>query len=408
MRSLGLAVVAAVLVVSLHAAQQVGSAEIQLQAAINKETIEGDLKGAIVDYQRLLNTRGASRAVAATALLHLGQCHEKLGNAEARRAYEQVLKDYADQAEVVRQAKARLATLAKTTAPTEDAWKGRRVIGPSNIQRDAVSPDGRYIADCCMSVREIATGRVQEFPVNLEGSPRFSPDSQEIAYIAHPWGPYGTKAQVSSEAPALRVAKRSGSDERVVLKRPSDVRNMSLIDWMPDAKDLLVWLALEDKTTELALVPVAGGSPRRVKSPAQLSAGSAERGLSPDGRFLAYRAQAPGAGGAWMTRVLTLDGSADALLVDCPANAWNIGWTGEGRFAFYSGESGSEGVWAVRVVAGKAQGPPERVGGKVDDTIQPVGLSRGGAFFYHKRIVDLQVLVMRSPRSQGASRRPMC
>ena len=38
--------------------------------------------------------------IAATALLHIGQCQEKLGQAEARKAYESVVKEFADQTEI--------------------------------------------------------------------------------------------------------------------------------------------------------------------------------------------------------------------------------------------------------------------------------------------------------------------
>ena len=166
MRSAGLAVVSRrrALAVSLHAAPQIDPAEIQLQAAVNKATVEGDLKGAIFDFQKILNTAGVSRPVAARALLHLGQCHEKLGTAEARKSYERVLKDYADQGDVVRQARERLATLAKTAAPApEDALQGRRVIGPSNHLRVAVSPDGRYVR-CCSSQAPIGGPRRPDRP----------------------------------------------------------------------------------------------------------------------------------------------------------------------------------------------------------------------------------------------------
>ena len=392
MRSAGLAVFAVVLAVSLHAAQQIDSAEIQLQAAINKATVEGDLKGAIFDFQKLLNTTGVSRSVAARALLHLGQCHEKLGTAEARKSYERVLKDYADQGDVVRQARERLATLAKTAVPSpEDALQSRRVIGPWNHQRVAASPDGRYVAYCCMVVHDVATGREQTFTVNMAAAPAFSPDSVEIAYVAQP----------SNEAPELRIVKRTGADDRVLFTR-ADVRSIALFDWMPDGKNLLVRLTREDKSTELALVPVAGGSPRTVTSPSPYT-GPAERGLlSPDGKYLAYRVQAAGAGGAWTTRAFALDGSLEASLLDRPANAWNIGWTGDGRFAFYSAERGSEGIWAVKVVDGKTQGTPERVAGKLDESIQPVGLTRGGAFFYQKQLLDFQIHLMSVAPVSGA------
>lgn len=399
MRSAGLAVFAVVLAVSLHAAQQIDPVEIQLQAAINKATIEGDLKGAIFDFQRILNAAGVSRPVAARALLHVGECHEKLGTAEARRSYERVLKDFADQGDVVRQARERLATLAKAAAPPPgNALQGRRVIGPFNHLRVAVSPEGRYVAYCCsrlapngLVVHDVQTDRDQTIAAAVEATPVFSPDSGEIAFIA----------QGANDAPELRIVKRSGADDRVLFKR-ADVRSIAVFGWMPDGQDLLVRLAREDKSTELALVPVAGGPLRTIRSPSPYT-GPAERGhLSTDGQHFAYRQQLPGGGAAWTTRVLALDGGADVVLVDRPSNAWNIGWTGDGRFAFYSAERGSEGIWAVKVAEGKAQGLPERIAGRVDESIHPVGVTRGGAFVYQRQFLDFNIHLMSVAQASAA------
>ena len=396
MRSAGLAVVVVVvaLAVSLRAAQQIDASEIQLQAAVNKATVVGDLKGAIFDFQKILNTAGVSRSVAARALLHLGECHEKLGTTEARQSYERVLKDYADQGEVVRQARERLATLAKTAAPApEDALRGRRIIGPWNHVRIAASPDGRYVAYCCAVIHDVRTGRDHKFTADMAAAPVFSPDSGEIAYVAEP----------ANEAPELRMVKRTGADDRVLFKH-ADVKGIALLGWMPDATALLVRLARADTSTELALVPAAGGSARTVKSPSPFT-GPVERGhLSPDGKYLAYRAQPTGAGGAWTTRAFALDGSFDAPLVDRPANAWNIGWTGDGRFAFYSAERGSEGIWAVKVMDGRAQGLPERIAGRLDESIQPVGLTGDGAFVYQRQLVDNKIHLMSVVPVSGAFR----
>jgi Tol biopolymer transport system component len=390
MRSAGLALAALVTVVSLLAAsQQIDPAEIQLQAAINQATVDGDLKGAIVAFQKIVNTGGVSRPLLAKALLHLGQCHEKLGTAEARKSYERVLTDFGDQPEAVREARKRLAMLAASGSPGEDPMQGRPIVGPSYHSKGGLSPDGRYLAYCCLVVHEIATGREQKIPVDMATPPRFSPDSEEIAYLKDRAG----------EAPELRVVKRSGAEDRLVFSAPN-VKELSLFDWMPDGNHLLVRLVRDDKTTELALVEAAGGSPQRVRSPAPSLPGGEEGSLSRDGKYFAYRASAGGTAGRWTTRVLALDGSVDAPLVERPANAWNIGWTGDGRFAFYSAEAGSEGIWTIKVAAGRAEGPVERVGAMLDDSIRPIGLTAGGTFFYFKNILDLQVhLMMISPAS---------
>ncbi|MBP1602624.1 MAG: hypothetical protein H6Q06_2775, partial [Acidobacteria bacterium] len=57
-------------------------AEVALQAAIKKEMVDGDLKGAIEQYKKI--AQSGNRAAAARALVRMGQCQERLGEAEAR------------------------------------------------------------------------------------------------------------------------------------------------------------------------------------------------------------------------------------------------------------------------------------------------------------------------------------
>lgn len=98
--------------------QQRDRAEVALRAAIEKETVDGDLKAAIEQYKKIAAQPGVSRNVAATALLHLGQCYEKLGQADARKTYERLLRDFGDQAEIVKQARERLSAMGMPPAST--------------------------------------------------------------------------------------------------------------------------------------------------------------------------------------------------------------------------------------------------------------------------------------------------
>src|SRR5258708_25341392 len=82
--------------------------EAMLGAALHQEEVQGDLKGAIAAYQKVVAAPGVSRKTAAQALVRMGQCYEKLGDAESRKAYERVLREYADQTEQVALARARL------------------------------------------------------------------------------------------------------------------------------------------------------------------------------------------------------------------------------------------------------------------------------------------------------------
>jgi tetratricopeptide (TPR) repeat protein len=83
-------------------AQKSPDAEVLLQAALAKEQVDGELEEAIRLYTNLRERYGSNGPVAARALVGIGQCYEKLGAPRARKIYERVRKEYADQREAVR------------------------------------------------------------------------------------------------------------------------------------------------------------------------------------------------------------------------------------------------------------------------------------------------------------------
>src|SRR5512137_1788493 len=123
-------------------------AEVALQAAIKTETVDGDLRGAIEQYKKIAALAGAGRSTVATALLRMGQCHEKLGDAdmqEARKAYEQVVREYGDQAAVAAEARTKLAALAgSAVAQGSPTLTVRRVL--TGHVMGQVSFDGRFLS----------------------------------------------------------------------------------------------------------------------------------------------------------------------------------------------------------------------------------------------------------------------
>ena len=84
-------------------------AEVALQAAIHTEIVDGNLKAAIQQYEAV--TRSGNRKAAAQALVKMGRCYEKLGDAQSKAAYERVIRDYTDQQDAVRQAQRSLAAM---------------------------------------------------------------------------------------------------------------------------------------------------------------------------------------------------------------------------------------------------------------------------------------------------------
>ena len=81
MRILGAVLLAGVCTLAL--AQRSGND--LFQQALMKERSQGDLKGAIDIYQRIVKEFGSDRRLAARALLEMARCQEKQGGEQARQ-----------------------------------------------------------------------------------------------------------------------------------------------------------------------------------------------------------------------------------------------------------------------------------------------------------------------------------
>ena len=95
------------------ARQQPADAQVLFQAAMNVEVVEGNLERAIALYQQIIDQAGVNRALAARALVRLGDCYQKLRRQEAQSVYQRVIREYADQTEAVQTAQADSARSAE-------------------------------------------------------------------------------------------------------------------------------------------------------------------------------------------------------------------------------------------------------------------------------------------------------
>src|SRR5258706_8431762 len=99
--------------------------ERQLEAAVYREVVIGDLKSAMEQYRMILVSAGTPKPISARALFQTGQCLEKSGRRpEARKTYLRVAKEYSDQTEIATLARARLMEIENT------------VPGPLNLKFD--------------------------------------------------------------------------------------------------------------------------------------------------------------------------------------------------------------------------------------------------------------------------------
>src|SRR5215472_5218128 len=217
---LAVTILAVPLTASFSSAQKDDQAELLIQAAHQKQLVEGQLEEAIQLYKRIVQEHSRNRAVAAKALLEMGQCYEKLGKTEARKAYERVLRDYADQNEAAAQARTRLAAISssKVVSGSSELATRRVWAGPDVNVWGSLSPDGRYLscvdlATGDLALRDLATGKMRRLTnegsstelADLRGS-AISPDGKEVVYN---WFN-------KDGSPDLRIARVDGSAPRIL------------------------------------------------------------------------------------------------------------------------------------------------------------------------------------------------
>lgn len=112
------------------AAASADDAARQLEAAVYREVVHGDLTSAAAQYRAILGRRSIPRPVAARALYQLGRCLEKSGRlTEARDVYTRLLREYGDERRMAAMARDRLADASGS------------VPGPLNLKLDEGVPN---------------------------------------------------------------------------------------------------------------------------------------------------------------------------------------------------------------------------------------------------------------------------
>jgi hypothetical protein len=236
-------------------------AELALRAAMEQEDVRGDLKAAIDEYRAVVATYAKSnRDVAAQALLRMGQCYEKLGDAEARKAYQRLVTEFADQAALARVARERLAALAKPTEAVLPAPKFRRIQipgKPPTMSGVMLSPDGTRFAF-------VAEGTIWTVPVSGHVDPDIAGEPVRLTKAMGAWdnGNCTTTWSVDGQWIAFRVG----------------------FEWTGEPVD------------SVYLVPASGGEPRRVDGVGAFSGGAqmARISVSQGARRIAFAAGAKG------------------------------------------------------------------------------------------------------------------
>ena len=90
-------------------AGQAQSPQVMLEAARKAETIDGNPKAAIAQYEQIVKRFANDRAVVADALVRMAGAYRKLGDKQATAIYQRVVNEFSDQAAATTAARAALA-----------------------------------------------------------------------------------------------------------------------------------------------------------------------------------------------------------------------------------------------------------------------------------------------------------
>jgi Tol biopolymer transport system component len=390
---------------SVITAQIQGRAQAALKAAMDKEVIDGDLKGAIEQYRRVADTyRRTDPATAAQALLRMADAYRTLGDAQWRATLERIIRDFANQKETVALARLRLDVKAPDAMQRADraVWTGN----PDMFGR--VSPDGRFISftDWAgfsnLSLRDLRSNTDRPLTGNKgweDDDPNWgeaqwsavSPDGQHVAYT---WFK-------SPKAPELRIVSvLAGSAPRTLLTF-NDGPPVA-VDWSPDGKLVAVAVYTAD-TGKIIVANVADGSTRLVAS--KRVSEVARLFFSPDSRYLAVDLMATADDDPVAQRdvfTLAVDGSRETRAVSNPADDCAVGWSPDGRYLLFSSTrtTGARSLWALPVAEGRPQGQPVLLKPDIGSSLS-LGVTRTGALYLYKYVSDRDVKVARIDLDAG-------
>jgi len=333
------------------------------QQALAKERADGNLEEAIKLYQRIIREFPKDRALSARALVQIGQCHEKLGSAEARKAYERVVRDFADQPEPTKVARERLSALTAggggATGRTEVAMRRIWVAGRDRLV--SISPDGRYVVfsesdSWNLWLRDFQSGEQRQITTEASwvawsyapDSAAISPDGKRIAY-----------AWRAGSCDELRLSALDGSSMRVL--RPCQLGELMIVRaWMPDSRRILaVSYGPKDQTWRRHMISLPDGAIRDIGQPERDNANWGYMGFmdwgypSPDGRHIAY-------GLKHDIFVHDTATEQDSVLVQNPARDIMVGWTPDGSaIVFVSDRSGTRDLYLLGIENGRPRGEPQ-------------------------------------------------
>lgn len=394
----GALVIGAVSIAFAVGGRQAASPEALLGRAQHQQDVESDFNAAIATYKQVIASPKAPRALVARALLLMGACYEQLGNVEAKRAYERIIREFSDLGDTASAARGRLADLnAGTRAGGGDPAAIAGNAGMVNLQRwtgpkvdiaGTVSPDGRYLSFVDwdtgdLALHDLTTGLDRR--LTRKGTWAESSDFAEVNAISRDgtqvaYGWYND-ATARYELRTLKLETASPSTARTLYAN-ADVIYIAPFDWSPDGKWLAVEVVRNDHTRQFGVLATNDGTLKILKSPVDMR-GPTKMVFSPDGTLIAYDLRVDDTSGQRDVFVMSFDGTRDAAATPHPAFDTVMGWAPDGSALLFASErSGSLALWSLPMANGKPAATPALVKSDLGPEAVGLGVTRAGGLVY--------------------------
>ena len=369
------------------------------QQGLARETA-GDIKGAIQIFERIVRDFPSNRTLTARALLQLGRWSDLLGEDQARKYYERVIREFADQRDTAADARARLDGLAKVAAPA--ASPARRLVAETRTvggARARATRDGRHLLRYNEKQRgfelvEIGTGAVRQLTADgpnpsetsVGGTSELSTDGRRLAalvYVLKPGSPTQPALQQTAHT-ELRLFEVGGRGQGRVLGTWSEVV-LRPFAWTPRNDRIWLFGMRSDRSGQVASVDM-GGKLAVLKSLMWRDTNQLPS-LSPDGRFLTYHDAA-----ARQTPsdifIIATDGSREHR-VEHPADDSKPMFLPDGSgIVFESNRRGGRDLWFLAVTDGRPTGEPRLIWRDVEPLAEVEGFSDSGSLFFYSSGFD--------------------
>ena len=372
-------IVFALMLVVASSAYAKQSAGVLFQSGLYQEQVKGDLDAAIKVYERIIINFPRNRPVAAKALLHIGLCYEKLGKQEAQKAYRRLIQEYADQHEPVAQARARLAALGQALGAAGDAQRTGLVVQEVKIKPGemglSLSRDGNRLVypkrkdgKTNLVVRNLVSGeetQITNYETGMARYPLFSPDGKKVAYSRF----------LDMRNQKLHIVSLETGEDR-------DLDQYGFPqDWSRDGRFILIhpipWAEDEAKTKTLNVLPVGGGSVKKLKVPGGWSSAR----FSPDTEYVSYSHQGK-------LHLYPVDGGDPIQITDGSTRDSEPIWSPDGKMLLFLSARAfgpEKDICGVSIVDGKAAGNIEIIKPDFGDGVSLISLSETGRLLYRRR-----------------------